>query len=81
MTQAVEIVECLEAVSDEPGTCEGAVMHREPLSGTGRRFPRCDRHWTQRLEFDAELNRRYPAHPPSDWSPLDAGEAWDEEDY
>lgn len=53
--------------------------HREPLSGSGRSFPRCEKHWEQRLEIEEGIRRRYPQHPPSDWSPLDAGEHWDED--
>ena len=26
-----------------------------------------------------EISARYPVTPPADWSPLDAGEAWDEQ--
>jgi hypothetical protein len=71
-------LECLEAHTD---ACRGPVELRMPLSGTGRSFPRCTFHWERRLDLEDELNERYPAQPPSDWSPLDAGEAWDEEDY
>jgi hypothetical protein len=38
-------------------------------------------HWARRLDRQGEIDRRYPATPPRDWSPLDAGEAWDEDDY
>ncbi len=34
-----------------------------------------------RLEREAVIRQRYPLRPPADWSPLDAGEAWDEDDY
>ena len=67
---------CLEAGPE----CAGPVELREALSGTGVPFPRCDRHWDRRLDFQAELDRRYPSTPPADWSPLDAGESW-YEDY
>ena len=73
-----EPLECIDAFT---GTCEGPVEYRYALSASGRSFPRCERHWAQRLEKQHELSRRYPARPPADWSPLDAGEAWDEEDY
>ena len=69
---------CVQAVT---GSCRGVVARREPLSGTGRSFPRCDLHWDQRLQLQRELSHRYPVSPPADWSPLDAGEAWDEDDY
>lgn len=70
-----ELNRCL----DTDDTCEGAVEYRTPLSGTGRSFPRCDKHWSDRLDFQRGIDERYPAQPPSDWSPLDAGESWDED--
>lgn len=73
-----EPLECIEAFA---GACEGPVEYRHALSASGRSFPRCARHWAQRLEKEQELSRRYPVRPPADWSPLDAGEAWDEEGY
>lgn len=69
-------LQCLEEGSE----CEGPVEHRMPLSGTGRSFPRCDHHWEERLEVQRGIDERYPTHPPADWSPLDAGESWYEED-
>ncbi len=71
-------VECLDT---HRGECKGAVEYRESLTGTGTRIPRCDAHWEKRLDLEDEINQRYPANPPSDWSPLDAGEHWSEEDY
>lgn len=61
-------------------TCAGPVELRLPLSGTGVPFPRCDRHWQERLELQRELDERYPVQPPAGWSPLDAGESWDEDE-
>ena len=78
-TENVEHVECLQ--SSDPDGCAGAVEYRLPLSGTGRSFPRCDRHWEQRLDLEHGLRERYPETPPTGWSPADAGEAWSEEDY
>lgn len=66
---------------DRDETCEGAVEYRMPLSGTGRSFPRCDKHWSDRLDVQEGINRRYPATAPSDFDPYYAGESWDEEDY
>jgi hypothetical protein len=71
---------------DEPGCiqegpeCAGAVLYRDPLSATGKSFQRCDHHWLLRLELERGLRERYPEHPPADWSPMDAGEHWDEDD-
>lgn len=79
-TQAGEIEVALECLNGMSGECRGQVEYRMPLSGTGRSFPRCDAHWQERLDREQELLERYPVHPPSDWSPLDAGEAWGEDD-
>lgn len=72
--------ECLDSAGYGPNECAGPVEYRMPLSGTGRSFPRCEAHWQQRLEREEQIRQRYPEHPPADWSPLDAGESW-EEDY
>lgn len=77
--QPIELLECLDD-ADFDG-CSGAIEYRTPLSATGRSFPRCDKHWAERVEREEELRRRYPETPPADWSPLDAGEAWGEDDY
>jgi len=69
-------IECL----DGPEGCGGAVEYRAPLSATGRSFPRCERHWEERLDRQDEINRRYPTLAPSDFDPAYAGERW-EEDY
>ena len=61
--------------------CSGRVEHRHPLSGSGKPCPRCEKHWADRLDLEQGLRERYPERPPADWSPLDAGEAWDESDY
>lgn len=71
-----ETPECL----DGPVDCEGSVQYRMALSGTGRSFPRCDKHWSDRLDTQRGIDERYPTHPPSDWSPLDAGESWYEDE-
>jgi hypothetical protein len=68
---------CINAGPD----CVGSVELRMPLSGTGKSFPRCARHWAVRLDQEATLRERYPEQPPPDWSPLDAGESWDEEQW
>jgi hypothetical protein len=62
--------------------CSGAVEYRLPLSGTGRSFPRCERHWNERLDAQEEISSRYPDSPlpPADFDPSYAGERWDEED-
>lgn len=62
--------------------CDGEVEFRMPLSGTGRSFPRCEKHWADRLEVQRGIDERYPdsPFPPADFDPTYAGEVWDEED-
>jgi hypothetical protein len=66
---------------DGPEGCRGPVEWRMALSATGRNFPRCDRHWANRLDVQAAIGRRYPDQPtpPSDFDPSYAGESWDED--
>ena len=67
-----EALDCL----DGPIGCEGSTEYRTPLSGTGRSFPRCSKHWDERLTRQDEINRRYPQTAPSDFDPGYAGEEW-----
>lgn len=71
-------MECLDDYGE--GTCSGPVEYRMALSATGRSFPRCEKHWAERLEEQDRINARYPQHAPSDFDPSYAGERW-EEDY
>lgn len=71
-----DTTECLDS---HCGDCTGTVEFRFPLSGTGRSFPRCDRHWGERLEVQRSIVERYPATAPSDFDPYYAGESWDED--
>lgn len=75
MIRAAAQPRCLNEGPD----CQGPVLHRLPLTDTGRAYPRCDHHWAVRLDLEEGLRERYPEHPPADWSPLDAGESWDDE--
>ena len=70
----------MRCLDDHKGDCEGAVELRTPLSATGTPFPRCDRHWDQRLDEQDRINRLYPSSQPDDFDPLYAGERWDEDD-
>lgn len=79
-TQRAEELECSQAY-DPRSDCEGLVEYHMPLSGTGTPFPRCERHWKARLDLEDGLRHRYPVSAPADWDPLDAGEAWGEDDY
>lgn len=69
--------ECLDKGPD----CAGEVEFRFPLSGTGRSFARCDKHWADRLQAQIYIENRYPdsAVPPADFDPSYAGESWDED--
>lgn len=73
-----ECPECLDAGPDGAG-CEGVIEYRYPLSGTGRSFPRCDKHWDERCQRQEEINQRYPHNAPSDFDPSYAGERWDDD--
>lgn len=81
MTLHIDTLERTDCIEHNPAAddCEGNTELRMSLSGTGTPIARCDGHWSKRLDLQADLNRRYPATPPSDWSPLDAGEHWDED--
>jgi len=68
---------CLDFRDD--GSCRGAVEYHSTDPGVRPAFPRCERHWLLRWDNEEETRRRYPEHPPSDWSPLDAGESWYED--
>lgn len=68
---------CLDA---HEGNCKGPVEYRMALSPSGKQFPRCERHWEERLEEQERINQRYPVMRPADFDPLMAGERWDEDD-
>lgn len=70
-------LQCLNHGDD----CAGSVEYRMALSGTGISYPRCARHWADRLDLEEELRARYPDSPipPADFDPGYAGESWDEE--
>lgn len=72
---------CLDGGADPTG-CDGPVEYRYPLSGTGASFLRCDRHWSDRLDRQDQINARYPdsPHPPADFDPAYAGEQWNDDD-
>lgn len=77
LTQALEADvlthnDCIEG----PDHCGGEVEYRFPLSATGRSFPRCDHHWSKRLDREEITRRRYPSSQPTDFEPSYAGESW-----
>jgi hypothetical protein len=61
--------------------CEGPVELRMPLTDTGIPYPRCEKHWAERLEQEQRLRQDYPdsPHPPSWFDPSYAGETWDDD--
>jgi hypothetical protein len=65
---------------DQDASCAGPVEYRMAMSGTGKRFPRCDYHFSLRLDQQEAINRRYPETQPSDFDPLYAGERWYEDE-
>lgn len=71
-----EEVTCLD---DHKGDCKGSVQNRPSLSGTGTAIPRCDTHWSARLEEQDRINERYPVMQPADFDPSYCGERWDED--
>lgn len=81
MTILDEYGDPVECIEDHDGTCKGKVEYRMSLTGTGTAIVRCDHHWSKRLDLEDDLNRRYPVNAPSDFSYLDAGEYWSEDDY
>lgn len=72
--KSIPVEECLEYGSE----CRGEVDYRS--FGYGSTTIRCDYHWDKRIEIEDGIRERYPDNPPSDWSPMDAGESW-YEDY
>lgn len=61
--------------------CSGDVEYRMPLSGSGKSFPRCEGHWSERLDTEERLRSDYPdsSTPPSWFDPTYAGERWDDD--
>lgn len=68
-----EELHCLQENND----CLGAVEYRMPLSGTGKAFPRCEKHWDDRLQKQSEHHAWEAKARNVDY--LDAGERWDDE--
>ena len=65
-----------ECVDAHTGGCRGPVRAHASLGGTGAVIPRCDPHYAKAVDRVAEIDRRYPPHPPEDFDFLDAGEHW-----
>jgi len=71
--------DCLDFGGNDP--CGGEVEYRMALSATGRSYPRCAKHWEQRLDTQQGINDRYPQTQPHDFDPAYAGEVWDEGEW
>lgn len=69
----------LTCLNHRDGTCDGEVLMRESLTGTGRAIARCDVHWRRRLDSQRANSLRYPMNAPNDFDPAYAGESWDDE--
>ncbi len=69
---------------DGPEGCHGDVHMYLALSGSGMRWPRCERHYGEyvaRVQPKIEETRkRYPDRAPRDFDPMFAGERWGEDD-
>lgn len=80
MIEQYEVEEDLECINADH-TCKGKVEYRMPLSPSGTPFPRCEKHWQQRLDTEEQIRQRYPdsPFPPADFDPSYAGESWDED--
>lgn len=76
MSSTQEQLECLDGHYED---CKGDVEYRFALSGTGISYPRCDKHWAERVVRQQEIDQRYPYNQPSDFDPLYAGERWDDD--
>lgn len=72
-----EQLTCMDGLNGR-GACSGEVRYRMALSGTGRSYVRCDKHWDARLRVQEGIDRRYPNSPiaPADFDPAFAGETW-----
>lgn len=71
----------MDCMQKHEGDCAGEVELRMPLSASGQPFPRCDKHWSDRLDAQEEINRKYPDSPfaPVGFDPTYAGEHWDDD--
>ena len=67
-------LECL----DGPGDCRGLVEFRMPLSPSGRAFPRCDHHWSLRLDKEEKTFSWRSDVPPSWLDEAACGERWED---
>lgn len=68
-------MECLESHTEQ---CRGPVGWHSIDPGRHKAFPRCDKHWEDRLESRENSIEKYENSdvPPSWFDPTYAGETW-----
>jgi hypothetical protein len=71
--------ECLEWRGPKSG-CEGPVEYHSTDPGYRSAFPRCEKHWLERLDREEEYRQFDTPVAPSWFDPSYAGERWDEDD-
>jgi hypothetical protein len=71
---------CIDFHEEDP--CRGPIEYHSIDPGRTRAWPRCEKHWGQRLERREHSMERYENSDiaPSWFDPSAAGERW-EEDY
>lgn len=69
---------CLEAHKND---CQGPVEYHSTDPGVRPAFPRCAKHWDERLDRMENSIERYANSdvPPSWFDPTYAGERWEED--
>lgn len=72
----METLECLTDPSGE--TCEGPVRYHSIDPGRAKAWPRCDKHWGERLDSLETSMERYANSDvvPGWFDPGYAGESW-----
>lgn len=79
------VLECLDwRLEDAPGhtVCRGPVEYHSIDPGRTGAFPRCEKHWTERLDRRENSVEKYENSdlPPSWFDPAYAGERWGEDE-
>lgn len=68
MNNTITIEPCLDNYLSD---CEGEVEYRIPMSPTGRSFPRCEKHFSERLDRQEQISQRYNVPMFYDGGPVD----------
>lgn len=72
--------DCLDGFgADDP--CEGPVEYHSIDPGRVKAYPRCAKHWAERLDRRANSIERWENSdvPPAWFDPADAGERWEDD--